>query len=283
MYYFLVVISVVMFGGCFALNDCYRKLRSSSIKSSLESSFIGSLAGLVMLFLISGFKFEATPFTIIMATFAALIGIAFLFCSFKALDSANLSLYSLFSMLGGMVLPFFQGILFYGEKFTVAKLCCVLFIIGSLMLTVNFKKSKNGLPYYIGVFVLNGMSGVLSKIFTSSGYAKTSADWYSIWIAILTAVISGVLLLFYKKDKCGDQLIKAVSISSINGILNRVANFLLVVALVHIDASVQYPLITGGVIIVSTIVSLFSKNKPTKKELVSVALSFIGLVLLFVL
>ena len=116
MYYLIVIISVMMFGGCFALNDLYRKLRTSTMASSIENSFVGSVAGLVVLLAISGFDFQATPFTLCIALLSALCGMGFVFCSFKALDSANLSLYSLFSMLGGMALPFFQGILFYGER-----------------------------------------------------------------------------------------------------------------------------------------------------------------------
>ena len=49
MYYLIVLSAVAMFGGCFALNDAYRKLRSSSMASSMESSFVGSLAGLFVL------------------------------------------------------------------------------------------------------------------------------------------------------------------------------------------------------------------------------------------
>lgn len=284
MYYLLVIIAVILFGGCFALNDAYRKLRTSSVASSMESSFIGSLAGLVVLLIISGFNFQATPFTLLIAFLSALSGIAYTFCSFKALDSVNLSLYSLFSMIGGMALPFFQGIIFYGEKITVAKIVCVAFVCIALGLMVSHDKNKRGTAYYIGVFVLNGMGGVLSKFFTSAPFEKTSAEWFSIWVAIFTAVISGVLwLLFFRKKSMARYTWQAFGVSSLNGVINRIANFLLVVALTHIDASIQYPMVTGGVIIVSTLVCFFGKNKPTKNEVLSVLLSFIGMLALFLI
>lgn len=44
MYYALIFISVAMFGGCFALNDVYRKRRGSSLKISMEASFVGAVA-----------------------------------------------------------------------------------------------------------------------------------------------------------------------------------------------------------------------------------------------
>ena len=284
MYYSLVLISVAIFGFNFALNDIYRKLRSSSLASSMESSFVGSLAGLVVLLIISGLDFQATPFTLLIAFLSALTGISFTFCSFKALDSVNLSLYSLFSMLGGMTLPFFQGIIFYSEKITVAKIICVIFICISLGLTVSRDKNKNGTIYYVGVFVLNGMVGVLSKIFTSSPFEKTNSEWYSIWIAVFTALVSGTLwLIFFRKKNKLKYTIKAFGVSALNGVLNRAANFLLIIALLHLDASIQYPMVTGGVIIVSTLISFFGKSKPSKKEVVSVLTAFIGLLALFLI
>ena len=54
-----------------------------------------------------------------------------------------------------------------------------------------------------------------------------------------------------------------------NGALSKVANFLLVLALVHVDASVQYPMVTGGTMIVSTAISFFCRQKPSKRELLS--------------
>ena len=113
MYYAVIIISVLLFGGSFLCNDIYRQMRGSSLKISMQYSLIGAVVGLVMLLIINGMKFECTPFSLLMAVVSTVNGFAFTFCAFKALGIINLSLYSLFSMLGGMVLPFFQGILFF--------------------------------------------------------------------------------------------------------------------------------------------------------------------------
>ena len=109
-YYALILLSVVMFGGSFALQDAYRKKRGDGLKTSMEAACIGGVVGIVVLLLINGFSFEITPFTLLMAVLSSLNGIAFTFFSFKALGVINLSLFSLFAMLGGMLLPFFQGV-----------------------------------------------------------------------------------------------------------------------------------------------------------------------------
>lgn len=280
MYYSLVIIAVVLFGGCFALNDVYQKLRSSSLYESMALAFIGAIAGLAFLLPMGGFRPQATPFTLLIAFLSALNGLAYTFCSLKALERVNLSLYSLFAMLGGMLLPFLQGILFYGEPLTVPKMICLLLIGGALVLSVSKERKKGGFLWYGGIFVLNGMSGVLSKIFTASALEKASAEWFSIWGALFTALISGVLWLILARKNSNPYSWKAFGLAFANGGINRFANLLLVIALVHIDASIQYPMITGGVIIVSTIICFFKKEKPKRKELLAVLLAFMGLLIL---
>ena len=126
-----------MFGGCFKLSDVYRKLRGSGAFASLSMCFISSVASILPLMIIGGFDFTITPFTLIMACAGAFNSILFTYCSIMALGKINLSLYALFSMLGGMVLPFVQGILFFGEPLTVAKAVCLAFIIAALVISVK--------------------------------------------------------------------------------------------------------------------------------------------------
>jgi drug/metabolite transporter (DMT)-like permease len=296
-YYALIMLSVAMFGGGFALQDVYRKKRGSGLKISMESALIGALAGLVVLLIVNGFSFEITGFTLLMAFLSAVNGIAFTFCAFKSLDYINLSLFSLFSMLGGMALPFFQGIIFYNEGITLAKCLCVAFICVALALTVEKGDKKKGAIFYIGIFVLNGMGGVLSKIFTASTLPKVSAAGYSIWIALCTVVLSGIawaILAWADKRKTiqseeleikpTKKLIwQSYGVGALYGAINKIANFFLVIALAHVDASVQYPMVTGGTMIVSTIICFFGEKKPSKKEMISVLLAFIGMLLLFLI
>lgn len=294
-YYGLILISVVMFGGGFAIQDQYRKKRGSGLLISMESACIGAFAGLIILFAFNKFSISFTLFTFLMASWAALNGLAFTFCAFKALDYINLSLFSLFAMLGGMVLPFLQGIIFYAEGFTLAKAICIVFVCASLLCTIEKGEKKNGTIFYLGIFVLNGMAGVISKLFTSSNMQKTGAMDYSIWIAIVTVVFSGiawlVLVVMERRGKSTQNsdsirvdkkdLITSYALGAANGVINRVANLLLVFALAFVDTSVQYPMVTGGTMIVSTVISCFGEKKPNKREIIGVGLAFIGMCALF--
>ena len=127
------------------------------------------------------------------------------------------------------------------------------------------------------------MSGVLSKIFAESNFPKTSAAGYTNLTSICSVVISGVLLLIFsnKQPYGGKFSFAGTVIGAASGIINKIATLILVIALAHVDASVQYPMVTGGVMIVSTLICFFGKNKPSKKEVLSIIVAFIGLLLLF--
>ena len=284
MYYGLILLAVAMFGGTFAMQDVNRKLRGNNLRISLETSLIGSFAGLIVLLIINGVQLEFTVFTFLIALLSAVNSIAFTFCSFKALSSINLSLFSVFSMLGGMVLPFLQGILFFNEEITVAKIACLVLIALALVLTISPEQKRGGTLYYIGIFVLNGLSGVLAKLFASSSFEKTSAAGYSIWGAICTVLVSCLMLLLVVRKPAdrNTYTVKALGLSAGNGSVSQLANYFLVIALAHLDASVQYPMVTGGVMIVSTIICFFGKQKPNLKEILSVVLAFSGMLVLFI-
>lgn len=282
MYYAIVTAAVVMFGFQFFFNGKYEQKNGSDFASSMTFIFGGSLAGLVALLAINKFRIEFTSYTLVWSVVTALNMMACLFCSTKALTRINLSLYSIFSMLGGMVMPFVAGLVFYGEKMTLGKALCFAAITVALCLTFSKGESKKGWIYYIGIFVFNGLSGVLSKAYQESAYEKASEAGYSILSAAVAVVLSGIILIFVRKNLKKPDM-SSVFLMTGYGIFNKIANFLLLISLAHLPASTQYPMVTGGVMIVSTVLGCFTDKKPTKKELVSVALSFVGIAALILL
>ena len=288
MYYGFIILSVLMFGGCFMLNDVHRRMRSSCMKVSLQGSLCSAIAGLIVLLIINGFSLHLAWSTVLIALLAAINNVVLSYCGIMALGTINLSLYSLFMMLGGMMLPFWQGIFFYGEPLTVAKIICFIFICIALLVTIEPKgDKKKGIVFYIAIFVLNGMSGVYNKLFVGFKDEMTSPADYSILLAIFTGLISATLLLLFFGKKTNDGVPpltwKSLLVSSGSGGINKIANYLLTVALLHVDASVQYPMVTGGVMIVSTVTAFFTPNKPKVREILSIAIAFVGLLLLFLL
>jgi drug/metabolite transporter (DMT)-like permease len=274
------MISVVLFGANFALNGQYRKRMGSGFFPSFFLATLSSCAGVLVLFPINGFRYEYALFPQLKALATTTNSLMLNFCSLKTLGKVNLSLYSLFMMLGGMALPSVAGVLFFGEGMTWAKGICYAFIVVSLLITLEKGSKKGGGIYYAGVFLLNGMSGVLSKIYHAADYAKISSSGYSLLCASTTFVVAGTLSLIFFSSYRKNFRAAAVPFGLSSGVFNRVANLLLLIALAHVHASVQYPMVTGGTMIVSTVIACFTKNKPTKKQWIAVGLSFIGILLL---
>ena len=295
LYYGIVAISVAMFGAQFLCNHEYTRLAGHSMLASMRSICVSGVCGLIALIAINGFTFGCTPFMLMMALISSVNLVACTVCGLKALGKTNLSLYSLFSMLGGMALPFVAG-LYYDETMTWGKLLCLLITVAALAITVR-RGQKGGMWYCVGVFVTNGLNGVFSKIFKEvtkqellHQYASEKEDAFqeavqradaefSVWLTIVTLAIA-VIILLCLKDKNKKFRVSALGLSALGGTLNKIANFFLLISLTKLPATVQYPMITGGVMIVSTLLGYFTAKKPGWRELAALALSMIGIMLL---
>lgn len=289
--YGMLTLSTVMFGVQFFFNDMFRRNYGNSFHDTLVCRIGGGLFSLVALVIIQMFQqgkivFEYSHYALVMAFITNISSFFLTFCSLKALGKINLSTYSLFMMLGGMVLPFFTGILLHGEALTVGKLLCFVIVMVALFVVKGVGKSTSGTIYYVGIFVLNGMSGVLSKLYhelpnVNPSFVKISSAGYSILMVLISLVLAGGMILFVKGEKKKLNF-KAVFAMGGGTILNKIANLLLIEVLLILPASTQYPFTTAGTIIVSAIISLFTDKKPTKRELIAVAIAFVGILMLLI-
>lgn len=273
MYLIMIIIATVMFSFQFILNDGFRREDGSSFISSLKFTLYSSIAGIIVLLVINKLHVEARMFSVLTACVYSIVFIALNYSSIKAFEQANLSVYSVFSMIGGMVLPFLYGIM-SGEEFKAIRLICLLLITMSVVMSIKKEEqSKKATKYYIMVFILNGLVGVISKFHQS--YTDLCADSGSFMIItkIITAVFSAGLLCSSKKRSFIVNG-KALIYSALYAVLNSIGNLLLLVSLLHLPASVQYPVVTGGVIVISTVIVIARKEKITKKEILAACIAF---------
>ncbi len=278
-YYGLIAASSVMFSLMFLFNRGYASESGSSVNAALKLTVGANLTGLIVLLIINKFRFEPTLTTLLFALAATVNNLLFNFCSIKSMGKINLSLYSVFSMLGGMTLPFIAGIFLFDEALTKGKIICFALIALSLLFTLEKGEKSNGKIYYAGVFIFNGLSGVISKFYSASDRPKDTDAGYSILIAICAMLVSALLLQIFRKEKAKITP-KSAAFMGGYGILSNVGNYLLLLALAGLPASAQYPFITGGVMILSTILCYFTDEKPKRKEIVAVAIAFAGIMAL---
>lgn len=278
-YYLMIISSALIFALQFMLNDGYQKESGSGWNSSLKLSLYSSIAGFIALFLINGFKLKISVFSMVVALLYSVVCILLNYSTVKALKNANLSVYSVFSMIGGMILPFIYGIL-SGEEFkTIRILCCVLITVSIAMNAGKGDNLKKAFKYYMAVFILNGMVGVISKFHQSfPDYCVSSAD-FLMMTKIITALLS-VILIVITKERDFSVSAKALGYSAGSAVLNSIANLMLLIVLLKLPASVQYPIVTGGVIVFSTIIDIVRKTKLEKMDIIAAIIAFAATVVM---
>lgn len=246
----------------------------------LVLTVIGKISGFGVL---SGFKLEFSWFSFLLAIFSSFILIGYSIFSIKALGEVNLSLYSIFAMLGGMLLPSIYGLIFSKEPLTWGKIACYVLIAVALILTFEKgrKGSKRSLIYCFGVFVLNGLSGVVTSIHREPQFAHlaiSSEDYTMTNRAINVVLCLVVLLIVYKKFP--KLQIRDIGNVSGNAVCSGMGNLLQLIALVSLPSSVLFPIITGGTMLFSMIVSFIIKEKPSVKTIIASVLAAASTVLM---
>lgn len=280
MYYALICTAAVLFAVQFLFHQKFQERCGTTWSAALTFSLYTNGISFFIMLMINRFHLEFSWFSLGIAALYAIVNILYVYASIKAFATVNLSVYSLFAMLGGMLLPFAYGILFYGEPLTGMKLFCGVLIIISLLMTVaGGKKERGGVFCYIGVFVLNGMVGVLSKLHQSNTTLCVDSGSFMAWANLITfAICFGLSLASDRKI----TRIHGKTIAYVSGYAAfcGIGNLLVLIALAYLPASVQYPIITGGVIVCSTIISALRKEAIGIKHIAAAALALISTVLI---
>ena len=293
-YYLLLVIASVLFSGQFVFSKCYQKERGEGLFASLVFCGLSALVSIPIFFAINGFRFEFSFFSLGLAFLYTVSLIACTVFSVKALSRANLVIYSLFMMLGGMLLPLFYG-LCIGEKLTVWKTVGIVAVILSMFITL--KKSENepriskfAVVCFISVFICNGLLGIVTAYHQGNPSQAVSAAGFVLLCSIVKCVLSALVLLVLtmKKSKTEkpESAITKKSAWTVLGVcvgyavVNGLACYFETISAGKIEAVVQFPIITGGCIFFSAVFGLLFGEKVTKKTVLGLIFVFIGTILI---
>ena len=313
MYYAMLIGASFLFGSQFMVTKAFEKNYGKTVRASLSFSLLYSLFAGVIFFIIklvsSGTVFNLNSFSLCMAFGLSLVNILSSAIGIKTLALGDIAVYSLFLMLGGMIVPFFAGIVFLKESVSVCNLIGVAIMIIALCLPVFFgKKNKNAgesqtdgdtkkktsVFFYVlcvFLFILNGLSSTLSKFNSVREGAALGAEFtfytYGIQFVISLAAFA-LTTVFGKSDKTQNEekqpgiLFRPVAIGcgAAFGAVNGTAFLMSSVAAEHVVAVAQYPLITGATILFSSLLAfLFYREKPTALQLVQIVISLAATIL----
>lgn len=275
-YYIFIFVSALLYSMQFLFNKKFESESGTGFEATMLFLIYSSLVMAAGLFIIKGFKLEISLFSILMAACYSAVNILCICVSLKALSVVNLSKYSIYMMLGGMLLPALYGMIFNDEAITVQKTVCILFIILSLFFT--YEKGKGSFKeklYFALVFILNGMYGVVSSIHQQAPESFNIVDSFSFMAlsGIISLIVCTVIYVI-KAKKLPLVNIKSVRFPAGFALCNGTAEVLVFMALKYIDSSVQFPIITGGTIAFSAVISFMLGEKPGARNIIAVVIAF---------
>lgn len=284
MYYGFVILAAL----CSALAFCFNKNVEKQCENGMDTAIVFSTVVrteiLLILLLVTGGNMQITPFSFCCAFAHAAFLIAFSFLNLKALGVADLSKYSMFTMLGGMTVPFVFGILLFHESVTPGKvLCCILVFAALYIDSFGKKVGKKAVFYLMAVFFVNGSFGVITAIHQNSAMDHVDTLPYMCLQSLMIVLFGLVWCVIRKPLKRNPNMVKSKK-AYINMLLYGIGyggtELILLFTIKKVPASVQYAIMTGGVIIFSTVISMINGENRNLKSLASVGIAFVGLLLL---
>lgn len=230
-----------------------------------------------------------TGFSFIIAVVFALINAVCILFMFGAFENGEASKVVLFSNLGLLVLPTlfgFSGILYPREEVNSGKIICLILVAAALFVNIDLKaksgNAKKALVFYLVLFVMNGLAGITQAYHQSKLGVYDCADENSLMImimllyAVMCFIVLTVLRIKNGKGEKIDNLPLCIGLAAGNGMLYGVSNLLTTISLATIDASIQYPILTGGAIVLGGLIGKIFGESLNWKFAVSSVLVILG-------
>ncbi len=292
--YLFIAIAALSVGGQFSLSKVYKRIVPSSGYSDFFFNFsMGAFSVCIFAIICLG-NVGFTPFSFGLAAGVALCNLGYSLCNLRAVMCGKLAVFTMFLMLGGMVLPTLYGFIFLHEAFSWFKIAGIVLLLFAMVLSTREKSDvKNSRLFYVLcfiAFVCNGFVSVFSKMHQISDQALDTFQ-FSFWQSAVMTVAAGLLLLGYvvmNRHREGLGIAarqtagaKSLSLILLVTVIMRAGSVFLLLAAKTVPASVLYPITTGLTILVTTVCGrIFFAEKISKINWISLAIDLVAVVLM---
>lgn len=285
----------------FSATKLYQIRRGVGMKISLTYMSIGGLCTALIFLVINGFKVELTGFSLLMGLAGNIFSTTYTLLGFKLMSMGAVAVYTLFLMLGTMIIPYFYGVLLLGEEMRALQLVGVAIITVALLIQCmdnggGAKKEKKNMALFaflcVAVFLCNGLVGIFTKAHQiNTRYPVVDTFSYVIIGNLIFSSFSAIPLLVMKLRKtsgdateekaAGDSgLLKNLWIIVAYAIMNGASYFCQLLAAETAPASALFPVLTGSSVVLTAVAAWgFFKEKPSKIFMWALLIAAVGTVL----
>ncbi|MBQ8684027.1 MAG: EamA family transporter [Clostridia bacterium] len=293
--YVLLIGATVLLALNFSATKLHQIGYGSGLRSGLAfSALVGLFTTLVFGFAIHPSMFGGWYSLLMSALMSAAIAI-YTLIGFRLMADGTVAMYTVFLMLGGMLMPFFWGLLFLDETTTWRSWAgLVLILVGILLMYGGAERlNRNSLLWLLAVFFLNGLVSIVSKEHQIHSELATATTTGFVWLSGLWRFIfcGGLYLALRKRDSArGEWSVSATArrriplplIALLSVIFSGLSMFMQLHGAKNLPATMLYPVVSGGTILFTALASfLLFGERMSRKSLWAVCLCLLG-TLLFV-
>lgn len=245
--------------------------------------------GAVVFFMFTGNVYQISPFSLGMALAFAVVTIFAQVFLTLAMGCGPMSFSILFTYLGTMIIPTVYAMIFLQQMPSVFQWVGFGFMLLSVSLSVDLKKkgenamSVKWLLLTLGGFIMWGLVGVCQQIHQSSAY-KGEINGFLFYSFVMMSLI---LLLFFlvSKKRGAEQNYYVRSMPTVfvllSGFANGAINLINLYLAGVMPGIVFFPIVSGGVIILSGMAAIIVfKEWLDKKQVVAVVAGVVSVILL---
>lgn len=285
MQYLMLVGAAMLLAVSFCMQKIYRGLNEGTRAACGYNSVLGLFTAIIF-FAINGFRVNFSPYSFILSMLVNVFVTVYTLIGFKLLKSATMATYTLFLMSGGMIVPYVYGILFLGESVSALKIAGLLVVLGGVIFS-NFSREKinfKQLIMCISIFLINGFVSVFSKLHQiEANFYKVNAEEFVMLGGIFKFIFAGILFMFTKNaegSKQSKKIALPLAVIIISAAAGGVSYLFQLFGAAALPATVIYPFVTGGSIILSSLAgAVFFGDKLSKNAILGIVLCFFGTIM----
>jgi drug/metabolite transporter (DMT)-like permease len=302
-YYLIVLLAVVGLAVNFGLTKLYQNRTGTGFRISVLFNIITGAFTAVLFFFINGFmngfSLHFTSFSWLMAFLLLLFCGGYALIGFKIIAMGDIAVYTLFLMLGGMMLPYFFGLIFLEEQFSYLRLAGLILMVIAIALSGREggkgEKKKGSLVFFLLcmiVFCLNGGGSIVSKIHQlPENIDRAVLSPVFVMMAGIIRVVIFSLIYFgirlHDKKLPADRRpapinlpVSAILIMLASSAVDGASYLCQLAGASHLPATVLYPMITGGSVVLTAIAGrIFFGQKLTRQATIGIVLCLIATLL----